>query len=178
MKSIFKYASLGIVLLLTACKNEPTLQKYFVENSENKDFTVLDVTPNILNLEKAKLSSNEKEVLESFDKVNILTFKADDKNKTQFEAEKKKISSILKDEKYESLIKVSMGKDGAEFKCVGKDEHIDEFILYGNRAENGLAVIRITGDDMNPTTVLEMLKLMQKSKIDVEQLKPLQELFK
>lgn len=178
MKSIFKYASLGLVLLLMSCKNEPTLQKYFVESSENKDFTVLDVTPNILNLEKTKLSSNEKNVLESFEKVNILTFKADDKNKTQFEAEKKKISSILKDIKYESLIKVSIGKDGAEFKCVGKDEHIDEFILYGNRAENGLAVIRITGNDMNPTAVLEMLKLMQKSKIDVEQLKPLQELFK
>lgn len=178
MKIILKYVSLGLVLLFVSCKNEPTLQKYFVENNENKDFTVLDVTPNILNLEKTKLSSNEKDVLESFEKVNILTFKADDKNKTQFEAEKKKISSILKDEKYESLIKVSMGKDGAEFKCVGKDEHIDEFILYGNRSENGLAVIRITGNDMNPTAVMEMLKLMQKSKIDVEQLKPLQELFK
>lgn len=178
MKNVIKYVSLCLVLLAVGCKNEPTLQKYFVEKSENKDFTVLDVTPNILNIEKTKLSSNEKEVLKSFEKVNILTFKADDKNKTQFEAEKKKISSILKDKKYESLIKVSMGKDGAEFKCVGKDEHIDEFILYGNRAENGLAVIRITGDDMNPTAVLEMLKLMQKSKIDVEQLKPLQELFR
>lgn len=178
MKIFLKYVSLGITLLLIGCKNEPTLQKYFVEKSENKDFTVLDVTPNILNLEKTKLSSNEKDVLDSFDKVNILTFKADDKNKAQFEDEKKKISSILKDEKYESLIKVSMGKDGAEFKCSGKDEHIDEFILYGNRAENGLAVIRITGNDMNPTVVMEMLKLMQKSKIDVEQLKPLQELFK
>lgn len=178
MKSVVKYLSLGLVIVVVGCKNEPTLQKYFVEKSENKDFTVLDVTPNILNLEKTKLSSNEKEALESFDKVNILTFKADDKNQIQFEAEKKKILSILKDKKYESLIKVSMGKDGAEFKCVGEGEHIDEFILYGNRAENGLAVIRITGDDMNPTTVLEMLKLMQKSKIDVEQLKPLQELFK
>lgn len=178
MKVIVKVFCLGFVLLLMSCKNEPTLQKYFVEKSENKAFTVLDLSPNILNLETSKFSASEKKVFESFEKVNILTFKADKNNQAAFETERKAIASLLKDKKYESLIRVSSGKDAAEFKCVEKKDKIDEFILYGNKSEKGLAVVRITGDDMNPNTVMEMLKLMQKSKIDVEQLKPLQELFK
>lgn len=166
--------------LFTACEQKPTLQKYFVEKSEStgEGFTVLDVSPTILNLEKANLTTDEKEVLNAFEKVNILTLKADGKNGNAIQAEKEKIATILNDKKYESLIKVNLGKDGAEFKCVGKDEHVEEFILYGSKKENGLAVIRITGEDMNPTAVLKMLQLMQKSKIDVEQLQPLQELFK
>lgn len=174
------FAFIGIVsvVLLTGCNQKPTLQKYFVEKSEAKGFTVVDVSPSILNLEKAKLSDSEKEVLEAFDKVNILTFRADGKNQKEVQAEKEKVASILNDKKYESLIKVNMGKDGAEFKCSGNDEHIDEFVLYGSRKENGLAVVRITGEDMNPTTVLKMLQLIQKSNVNVEQLKPLQELFK
>lgn len=178
MKAIVKVFCLGFVMLLMSCKKEPTLQKYFVEKSENKAFTVFDLSPNILNLETSKLSASEKKVFESFEKVNVLTFKADKNNQAAFETERKAIASLLKDKKYESLIRVSSGKDAAEFKCVGKEEKIDEFILYGNRSENGLAVVRITGEDMNPNTVFEMLKLMQKSKIDIEQLKPLQELFK
>ncbi|MCG2610465.1 DUF4252 domain-containing protein [Flavobacterium sp. SM15] len=165
-------------LFLTGCEQKPTLQKYFVEKSESKGFTVLDVSPTILNLEKTKLSSDEKQVLDAFEKVNILTLKADGTNQNEIQAEKEKIKTILNDKKYESLIKVNFGKDGAEFKCVGQDEHIDEFVLYGSKKENGLAVVRITGEDMNPTAVLKMLQLIQKSNVDVEQLKPLQELFK
>ncbi|WP_313807200.1 DUF4252 domain-containing protein [Flavobacterium sp.] len=178
IRKICLLATIG--LLFTSCKQEPTLQKYFVEKSEKASdgFTVLDVSPSILNMETAKLSSDEKEVLESFEKVNILTLKADGKNTAEIQAEKEKVAQILNNDKYESLIKVNFGKDGAEFKCSGKDEHIDEFVLYGSKKENGLAVVRITGEDMNPTTVLKMIQLMQKSNIDVEQLKPLQELFK
>ena len=173
------FLTLASAFLFVACEQKPTLQKYFVEKSERKaeGFTVLDVSPTILNLEKANLSADEKEVLDAFEKVNILTLKADGKNGNEIQAEKEKIATILNDKKYESLIKVNLGKYGAEFKCVGKDEHIEEFILYGSKKENGLAVVRITGEDMNPTTVLKMLQLMQKSNIDVEQLKPLQDLF-
>lgn len=165
-------------LIFAGCEQKPTLQKYFVEKSESKGYTVLDVSPTILNLEKTKLSSDEKEVLDAFEKVNILTLKADGTNQNEIQAEKEKIKTILNDKKYESLIKVNFGKDGAEFKCVGQDEHIDEFVLYGSKKENGLAVVRITGEDMNPTAVLKMLQLIQKSNVNVEQLKPLQELFK
>jgi hypothetical protein len=48
MKTI--YLTIFLSLLVVGCNTEPTLQKYFVENTENKDFIVLDVSPSILNL--------------------------------------------------------------------------------------------------------------------------------
>jgi hypothetical protein len=49
--------------------------KVFVENTENKDFIALDVSPSILNVDKSKLSAEQNGALESFDKMNVLAFK-------------------------------------------------------------------------------------------------------
>jgi hypothetical protein len=73
--------------------SEPTLQKYFVENTENKDFIALDVSPSILNVDKSKLSAEQNGALESFDKMNVLAFKLNETNKR---IRKAKVTLILK----------------------------------------------------------------------------------
>jgi len=168
----------SILILLVSCKSEPTLQKYFVENTENKDFLALDLTPKMLNVNSEKLSVSQKEALASFEKINVLAFKINDKNKAQFETERDKVTAILKDIKYQQLMKVGSGKDGAQISFVGDDEHIDEFVIFGNKKENGFAVVRVLGKDMNPTHIMEMMSVLKNSNIDMEQLKPLQELMK
>jgi hypothetical protein len=177
MKRIYIVAVL-CSLFLTSCNNEPTLQKYFVENTENKDFIALDVSPSILNVDKTKLSAEENEALASFDKMNILAFKLNDKNKAQFDAERAKVTAILKNEKYQQLMKFGSGKEGASISFVGDDEHIEEFVLFANKKENGFAVVRILGKDMNPTGIMTMMSVLKSSNIDLEQLKPLQEMLK
>ncbi len=171
------YLIVGLSLLLTSCKSEPSLQKYFVENSENKDFVAMDIAPSILNLDKAKLSLSQTEALKSFDKMNVLAFKITDKNKAQFEIERTKVTEILKGEKYQQLMKFGSGKNGASVSFVGTDDKIEEFVLFGNQKENGFAVVRILGSDMNPTSILEMISALKESKMDMEQLKPLAALF-
>lgn len=165
-------------LFLVSCNNESTLQKYFVENTENKDFIALDVSPSILNVDKTKLSVEQSEALQSFDKINILAFKSNGKNQAQFDSERAKVASILKNEKYQQLMKVGSGKDGASISYVGSDEHIEEFVLFANKKETGFAVIRILGKDMNPTNIMTMISVLKSSNIDMEQLKPLQGLLK
>ncbi len=172
----------GIIILfslfLISCNSEPTLQKYFVENTENKNFITLDVSPEILNVDKTKLSVAQTDALKSFDKMNILAFKLNDKNKAEFETERAKVNFILKDKKYQELMKVGSGKDGATVSFIGTDEHIEEFVFYANKKENGFAVVRILGKDMNPTAIMTMISVLQQSNIDLEQLKPLQQLMK
>lgn len=165
------------ILMLASCNSEPTLQKYFVENTENKDFIAMDVSPSILNVDKTKLTLEQQTALQTFDKMNILAFKVNDKNQAQFEAEKAKVNLILKDKKYQQLMKYGSGKEGASISFVGDDEHIDEFVLYANKKENGFAVVRILGKDMNPSGILSMFSLLKNSNLDMEQLKPLQELL-
>ena len=58
------------------------------------------------------------------------------------------------------------------------DEHIEEFVVLAGKEENGFAVVRVLGNDMNPTHIMNMLSLLQKSQVDMEQLKPLQQLMK
>ena len=176
MKYIYSLAIIGS-FLLSSCNNESTLQKYFVENTENKNFIALDLSPSILNIDASKLTADQNEALNSFDKMNILAFNLNDKNKAEFEVERAKVNAILKGEKYQQLMKVGHGKEGASISFVGDDEHIEEFVLYANKKENGFAVVRILGKDMNPTGIMTMLSVLQKANIDLEQLKPLQQLL-
>jgi len=163
--------------LFSSCNNEPSLQKYFVEKTENKNFIALDLAPSILNIDVSKLSLEEKAALQSFEKVNILAFKLNDKNKAEFESERVKVNEILKEVKYQQLIKYGTGKDGASVSFVGEDEHIDEFVFYANNKENGFAVVRVLGKDMNPTGILTLISVLHKANIDLEQLKPLQQIL-
>lgn len=178
MKRTVFTSAIIVLLTLISCKSEPSLQKYFVENTDNKDFIAVDVSPSILNLEKAKLSAEQTEALNSFDKMNILAFKANDKNQAQFEIEREKVKAILKDPKYQELIKYGSGKDGASISYVGTDDNIEEFIVFANRKENGFAVVRVLGKNMNPNNIMTLMSVLKESKIDMEQLKPLQQLIK
>ena len=85
-----------VCALLTSCNDEPSLQKYFVEKTENKNFIALDLSPNMLNIDSSKLTADETAALKSFEKVNILAFKLNDSNKAEFESEKVKVSKKTK----------------------------------------------------------------------------------
>ena len=178
MKAPILTTAIIALLTLVSCNSEPSLQKYFVENSEKKDFISVDISPDILNVEKSKLSAEQSEALNSFDKMNILAFKADQTNQAEFETERTKVKAILKDPKYQELMKIGSGKDGASVSYVGSDDNIKEFVIFANRKENGFAVVRVLGENMNPNNIMTLMSVLQKSKIDMEQLKPLEQLLK
>ena len=175
--SVFTSVILAL-LTLVSCNSEPSLQKYFVENTDNKDFIAVDVSPSILNLEKTKLTAEQTEALNSFDKMNILAFKATDKNQAQFATERAKVTVILKNPKYQELMKFGSGKEGASISYVGTDENIEEFVVFANKKESGFAVVRVLGKNMNPNNIMTLMTVLKESKIDMEQLKPLQQLVK
>jgi Domain of unknown function (DUF4252) len=178
MGTLIKIIIASTLLLLFGCKSEPSLQKYFVDNTENKDFVALDLSPTMLGVDESKLSVSQKEAFKSFEKINVLAFKINDKNKAQYDVEKAKVSTILKDPKYQQLMKFGSGKQGAQISFVGEDDHIEEFVVYGSKSENGFAVVRILGKDMNPASILEMMEVLKSSNLDLEKLKPLQDLMK
>ena len=167
------------VILLWSCEDKPSLQKYFFQNTESSKFIAVDLASNIIKTDKVSLSETEKAALESFEKMNILAFRTDSTNTAEYEKEIKEVKAILKDESYQQLMKAGSGNDGAAIYFVGNDdEHIEEFVVLAGKKENGFAVIRVLGSDMNPTHIMNMLSLLQKSDVDMEQLKPLQVLMK
>jgi phage repressor protein C with HTH and peptisase S24 domain len=150
-----------------------------VKNTESADFVSIDLAPSIINTGKIKLTNEEKAAIQSFDKMNILAFKSDSTQLEKYNKEISEVKSILKDDSYQQLMKAGSGSDGAAIYFVGNDdEHIEEFVVLAGKKENGFAVVRVLGNDMNPTHIMNMLKLLQKSNVDLEQLKPLQQLMK
>ena len=170
--------SIFCILLLVSCSSGPSLEKYFVENTENANFIVLDISPSILKVDKAKLSVEQNEALQSFNKINILAFKINGINKAQFEIERTKIEAILKDKKYQQLMKFGSGKEGAFISCLGSEDHIEEFVLFANKKDIGFTIVRVLGKDMNPNNFITMISVLKSANVDLEQLKPLQQLIK
>lgn len=166
------------ITLLMACNQNPTLQNYYVENTESTDFISVDVSPSILNIKPDALTLEQQDALKSFKKMNVLAFKLNEQNQAKFAPEQEKVKTILKDEKYQQLMKFGNGKDGAAVYFVGKDDAIEEFVIYGSQKENGFAVVRILGDKMNPEQFMTLFSALQQSDMDMSQLKPLEGLFK
>jgi hypothetical protein len=178
MKGITLLAALLAYFLLTSCQKEPTLQKYFVENSDKKDFIALDISPSIINVDQTKLTSEQKTALTSFDKMNIIAFKSNKNNQVEYSEESQKVTQILKGKEYNELMKIGSGKDAASVSFVGDENHINEFVLFAKKKDNGFAVVRILGNDMNPNNIMNMLSVLKSSNIDMTQLSSLQGLIK
>lgn len=168
-----KLIAIATVLSVMSCKNEPSLQKYFVESGEKKEFLAVDVSSSILNINENKLSASEKQALASFDKVNILAFKKDNKNSAQYSKEIKEVKAILKDTTYQPLIKLNGEGQNASIMLVGNENEIDELVLFGNQKDLGFTVIRVLGDNMKPEDAMQFFSILQKSNVDMEQLKPI-----
>jgi len=163
--------------LSISCNSETSLRKYFVEKSENPDFVVLDVAPSILNIDNAKLTVEQSQALASFEKMNILAFKLNETNKVIYDEERLKVEELLKDKDFQELMKFSNVNGSASVSFVGSEDKIEEFVLYANSKENGFAVIRILGNEMTPNSVVDMMSIVGSSNLQVEQLKPIQDMF-
>lgn len=163
--------------LLASCTSEQSLQSYFVSHSEDPNFISIDISPSILNVDKSLLSENEKKALDSFDKMNILAFNLNAENASIYETEKAKVEAILNTEKYNELMKYSSGMQGVSVSYLGTEEKVDEIIFYARSSEAGFAVVRILGDKITATDMMYFVSILQKSKINLEQLKPLQKML-
>ncbi|MCB0473194.1 MAG: DUF4252 domain-containing protein, partial [Flavobacteriaceae bacterium] len=74
MKQLLKISALLMVMLLTSCADQHSLQKYYVDNQDNADFISIDIPASVITL-KDNVSAEDQEALKSLKKMNILAFK-------------------------------------------------------------------------------------------------------
>lgn len=167
-----------LLIVFASCSSTQSLQEYYVDSSENPNFLQFDLPSSILNLEKADLSMEQKEALQSVKKLNILAFKKSLENAAEFEIEKTKVKAILKNNDFVELMKMNTPFGKATIKYLGDEDAIDEVIIYGDNKEKGFAVIRVLGDDMNPANMMQLLEAIQKSDYKGEGLGQLEDLLR
>ena len=155
--------SLGVV----SCNNETTLQEYYVENQNNQQYLAFDLPASLLTGDNSKLTAEQKATLETIKKVNVLGFPLKEENKEVYEAEKAKLTEILKGDKYQQLMRYGGGNRKAELYYLGEEDAIDELIIFGSDDEKGFGIARVTGNDMNPEAMIRLLKSFEKGELDV-----------
>ena len=153
-----------LVATLSGCDQGITLQTYYVDHELQPGFTTLDIPTSFLELDEDSLSQEEIDAYESIDKLNMLAFIVNDENKTQFETEVETVRTILKDPKYDELLRGGSAKDGKfVVKFLGDPDKLDELILFGYSNEQGFALVRVLGDDMNANQIVKLITSVQQS---------------
>ncbi len=178
MKHVFYTITVVLMVMLTSCNSGPSLQEYYVDNNENPNFMSFDLPASILNIPVAELNDKQKVAIESLNKLNILAFKKTDSNSADYEVEQKKVNAILQSDKYTELMKMKTAYGNATVQYIGKEDAIDEVIVFGNDDSKGFALIRILGDEMNPAHLIQLMQAIEKSDYKGEGLEKFGELFK
>ncbi|MEN8125595.1 MAG: DUF4252 domain-containing protein [Bacteroidota bacterium] len=142
--------------VLKSCNEEQSLQQYYIEKQESNNFMSIDIPASIISL-KEDVAPEEKETYESLKKLNLLAFKVNDDNKTEFEIEKEKVKQILKGKNFNELIRMKHKNANVIVKYLGKEDAIDEVIVYASDNEKGFALARVIGDNMQPDKIIKLI---------------------
>jgi hypothetical protein len=180
MKRIHKTIvfSLLFSLALVSCKDEASIQNYFVEHQDKPEFLSLDLSPKMLDISKVELNEEQKGIYNTFEKVNILAYKTTNGSEADYARELQKAVTVFKNEKYEELMEFS--DNGMKFRVntIGNDDTVDEFLVLVSASEQGFAVVRVLGNDMQPEKLYQLISEMQNADIDENQLGKLIDYFK
>ncbi|PKP24182.1 MAG: DUF4252 domain-containing protein [Bacteroidetes bacterium HGW-Bacteroidetes-2] len=172
MKTITKFSVLVLLILVfLGCNSETSLQKYYVEKQKDNDFISLDIPSSLLSKKENSLTIDQKETLNSIKKMNLLALQNKIENIDVYEEEKEKVTAILSDEKYKTLMKFGTNTMGATLKFTGEEDAIDELIVFASDDSKGFALIRVIGDHMEPSKIIQLMEGVNEQNFDFSFLK-------
>jgi len=164
-------------IALASCSNEKSLQKYLVEKQDDDKFLKVDVATSLLQTDDNSLTEEQKNILNTVKKVNVVAYKIKDGNIAEYEAEKEKLAVIVNQEKYKTLVKYGSNNRGASLKYLGEEDAIDEVIVFASDNEKGFAVFRLLGEKMRPDQMIKLMNSIDKGDIDVSKFSGIGDLF-
>ena len=168
-----------LVVAYTSCNQGPTLQTYFVDNQVKPGFLSVDAPISLLNIEEVNLTEEQKEAYESIDKLNILAYRLDNRNMAEYDAELANVKTILKNPKYEELMRGGNSVDGRFMVMfLGDVDNVDELILFGNAKDKGFVVARVLGNDMNAGKIMSLQSVLKDMDFENANLKGITDFIK
>lgn len=169
---------LALVTVFISCDQGKSLQRYYVDNQEKPDFLSVDVPISMLNLDKDALTEDQLKAYKSIDKLNMLAFRKTTANDSVFSKELVQIKSILKNPKYEELMRGGNSVEGKfTIKYLGEDDSIEELIIFGDMSDKGFVIVRVLGDEMKPSEILKLESVLDKIDVQHTNLKQFSDFF-
>jgi ERCC4-related helicase len=178
MKNTAKAFGLMILglIMFTSCDNQKSIQEYYVEKQESNDFIAIDLPASIVDVGE-NASEETRATLKTIKKLNVLAFQLDDSNKAEYEKEQQEIKSILKNDRYNELMRMRHEGMNIVINYQGSDDAVDEFILFASDETKGFALARVLGDKMEPAKIMKMAEDMKNLDADGAALAELGEIF-
>ncbi|RMB57569.1 DUF4252 domain-containing protein [Dokdonia sinensis] len=180
MKALLKIitiAAFGLVTLVS-CNDKQSLQEYYVDNQENGDFVLVDIPTSLISKDSDALNEEQKKVLKTVRKINIMAYQRNSTTEANYEAEKVKVNTILAGDDYEELMKANSDMGAMKLFFKGEEEAIDEMIVFVADDTKGFMLARLLGDDMNIGDMMKLAQTMEKGGIDVSQFEGVMDVFK
>ena len=176
---LIKYVlGLGLAALtLYSCSNEKSLQRYLVDRQDDDSFLKIDIAASLLQTDNNSLSQEEKDILETVKKINVVAYPIKGENAADYEVKRKELKDIIDQEQYKMLMKYGSNKQGATLKYLGEEEAIDEIIVFASDDEKGFALFRLLGEKMEPAKMMKLMKAIEKGDLDVSKLESLGNIF-
>ncbi|SFZ92478.1 protein of unknown function [Flaviramulus basaltis] len=165
-------------VILISCGDGLSLQRYYVDNQEVKNFITQDIPLSMIEIDKDSFTEEQKEAYKSVNKLNFLGYKSNETNLEAFNAEIAKVKIILSDSKYVDLVEFSDKGNKVIVKYIGDDDEADEIVVFGSSKEMGFGIVRILGNDMNPEKMVTLIDAFQKSNIGESQVQDIMNFFK
>lgn len=170
--------TLLIACFFVSCTDSGSLQRYFVDKQESKNFVTQDIPISMLKVDESKLSPEQKDAYKSVSRLNFLGFKANETNADVLKVELAKVKTILNDENYNDLMEFSDKGNKIVVKYLGEDDKADEIIILGNSKDLGFGVVRVLGDDMSPDKMVTLVSVLQNANVNEKQVQDIMNFFK
>lgn len=164
-------------LTLFSCNNEESLQRYLVDRQDDDSFLKIDIAASLLQTDSNSLSQEEKDILETVKKINVVAFPLNGENDAQYEGKKQELKDIISQDKYKTLMKFGSNSKGATLKYLGEEDAISEIIVFASDDEKGFALFRLLGDNMRPDQMIKLMNSIEKGDLDVSKLSSIGGLF-
>jgi len=164
-------------IALFSCSDGKSLQKYLVDKQDDDSFLKIDIAASLLQTDSSSLTQEEKDILATVKKINVVAYPIKDNDTEDFKAERQQLKDIIGQEKYKTLMKYGSNKKGATLKYLGEEDAIDELIVFATDEEKGFALFRLLGDDMRPDQMIKLMNSIDSGDMDVSALKSIGNLF-
>ncbi|MEM0518891.1 DUF4252 domain-containing protein [Aequorivita flava] len=172
----FMALALGLAAL-TACSDK-SLQKYLVEKQDDDKFVKMDIATSLLQGKNSNFTQEEKDILNTIKKVNVVAYPIAEGDTVDYEMEKQELKAILDQEQYKELTRIKSSEWNATLKYTGDEDAIDEVIVFASDNSRGFAVFRLLGENMRPDQMLKLMKSAERGDIDLSKLEGFGKIFK
>jgi len=179
MNKVIKLGAVAFIALLTlaSCSNKQSLQEYYVDNQENANFVLVDIPTSLISDNTKALDEEQKKVLKTIRKINIMAYPLKDSTTAAFDGEKSKVMNILASDDYEELMKANSDLGSMRLYFKGEEDAIDEVIFYGAEDSKGFVLARLLGDDMKISDMMKLAQSLEAGDIDVSQFDGVMDVF-